>query len=235
MPCVTALRCLGFCATICNGRLTRTIRLCIRGRSCTAMWRRGPAVSQIVPFTTGDPFTILLVEFESGFRRTDLREILRRVREEIRQRAKYGGRKLDEIVFVCATENYGGIRFAHFEMHHGWAAAEDTRFRVGLRPIRTVCAPCATTICNAFSLSASMILEATGLENGGTALAAGVERGARHQRVLPGVQRPVRDGGGATLRRTGRPPPVHAAPVQPADVRAVSIEKASRVAPVCGA
>jgi hypothetical protein len=76
-------------------------------------------VSQIVPFTTGDPYTIMLVEFETQFRRTDLREILRRMREEIRKRAKYGGRKLDEIVFVCATESYGGIRFARFEEQAG--------------------------------------------------------------------------------------------------------------------
>lgn len=72
-------------------------------------------VSQIVPFTAGDPFTIMLVEFATAFRRTDLREILRRVREDIRKRAKYEGRALDEIVFVCATEDYKGIRFAHFE------------------------------------------------------------------------------------------------------------------------
>jgi hypothetical protein len=72
-------------------------------------------VSQIVPFTARDPFTIMLVEFEAGFRRTGLREILRRMRKEICKRSKYDGRKLDEIVFVCATENYGGIRFVRFE------------------------------------------------------------------------------------------------------------------------
>ena len=76
-------------------------------------------VSQIVPFTVGDPFTIMLVEFETQFRRTDLREILRRMREEIRKRAQYNGRKMDEIVFVCATENYGGLRFVRFEEQAG--------------------------------------------------------------------------------------------------------------------
>ena len=76
-------------------------------------------LSQIVPFTTGDPFTIMLVEFETPFCRTDLREILRRMREEIRTRAKYDGRKMDEIVFVCATENYGGLRFVRFEEQAG--------------------------------------------------------------------------------------------------------------------
>jgi len=72
-------------------------------------------ISQIVPFSGGDPFAIFLAEFETPLRRTDLREILRRVREDIRKRAKYEGRTLDEIVFVCATEGYQGIRFAHFE------------------------------------------------------------------------------------------------------------------------
>lgn len=76
-------------------------------------------ISQIVPFTPGDPFTILLVEFETAFRRTDLREILRRMREEIRKRAKYGGRKLEEIVFVCVTEGYRGFRFARFTEQAG--------------------------------------------------------------------------------------------------------------------
>ncbi len=76
-------------------------------------------VSQIVPFTTGDPFTIMLVEFATGFRRTDLRTILQKMREEIRKRAAYQGRKLDEIIFVCATETYGGIRFVRFEEQDG--------------------------------------------------------------------------------------------------------------------
>lgn len=76
-------------------------------------------VSQIVPFTAGDPFTIMLVEFATPFRRTDLREILRRMREEIRKSGRYGSRNLDEILFVCATENYGSIRFVRFEVRPG--------------------------------------------------------------------------------------------------------------------
>ena len=76
-------------------------------------------VSQIVPFTTGDPFTIMLVECETKFKRNELRETLRDMREAIRNRALYNGRKMDEIVFVCATENYGGIRFVHFEAQAG--------------------------------------------------------------------------------------------------------------------
>ena len=55
-------------------------------------------VTQIVPFSGTDPFTIFLVEFETHFRRGDLREILRRIREEIRTRGRYGGRSLDELV-----------------------------------------------------------------------------------------------------------------------------------------
>ena len=72
-------------------------------------------VGQIVPFSAGDPFAIFLAEFQTPFRRTDLREVLRRIQEDIRKQAKYEGRALNEIVFVCATEDYKGIRFAHFE------------------------------------------------------------------------------------------------------------------------
>jgi hypothetical protein len=79
----------------------------------------GAQISQIVPFTAGDPFTIMLVEFETAFRRTDLRAILRKMREEIRKRAKYGGRNMDEIVFVCVTEGYRGFRFVRFEEQTG--------------------------------------------------------------------------------------------------------------------
>ena len=35
-------------------------------------------VSQIVPFHEGDPFLIMLAEFQTDFKRTDLREILPR-------------------------------------------------------------------------------------------------------------------------------------------------------------
>ena len=76
-------------------------------------------VSQIVPFSADDPFTIFLAEFETPFRRTDLRKVLRGIREEIRTRARYEGRALDELVFVCSTDNYGGIRFAHFDQRPG--------------------------------------------------------------------------------------------------------------------
>jgi hypothetical protein len=73
------------------------------------------AVSQIVPFNTGDPFAIMLVEFENEMRRSDLREILREIRAKIRRENAFGGRNLDEIIFVCATEGYKGVRFAHFQ------------------------------------------------------------------------------------------------------------------------
>ena len=76
-------------------------------------------VRQIVPFTTGDPATIFLVEFTTPFRRGDLREILRRIREQIRTQARYSGHKLEELIFVCATEDYRGIRFIRFEAQDG--------------------------------------------------------------------------------------------------------------------
>ena len=76
-------------------------------------------VSQIVPFTSNDPFLIMLAEFQSKFRRSDLREILRAIKAEIRTRGRYGDRSLEDIIFACATENYNGIRFAHFKEQEG--------------------------------------------------------------------------------------------------------------------
>lgn len=103
-------------------------------------------VNQIVPFTTGDPYTIMLAEFKTPFRRADLRAILQKMREEIRKRAKYGGRKLDEIIFVCATENYGGVRFLRFEERAGRqpklsAFGWDCRHREGTRTLRDINLP----------------------------------------------------------------------------------------------
>ncbi|HOF89920.1 MAG TPA: hypothetical protein PLZ36_17730, partial [Armatimonadota bacterium] len=60
-------------------------------------------VSRLVPFGANDPFIIMLAEFETDFRRTDLREILRAIRREMRQRGRYEGKGLEEVVFVCAT------------------------------------------------------------------------------------------------------------------------------------
>ncbi len=78
-------------------------------------------VSQIVPFTTGDPLTIMLVEFETTFRRTELREVLRLIRKQAREEARYQGRPLDEFVFVCPTLGYKAVWLAHFEQQPGRA------------------------------------------------------------------------------------------------------------------
>src|SRR5579872_7031877 len=78
-------------------------------------------VSQIVPFGTGDRYAIMLAEFSDGFRRGALREILRSIRAEIRKEAKYGGRGLEELLFLCATDGYEGVRFVRFEEREGRA------------------------------------------------------------------------------------------------------------------
>ncbi|MCW5933936.1 MAG: N-6 DNA methylase [Fimbriimonadia bacterium] len=72
------------------------------------------SVSRIVPFGSNDPFLIILVEFQGGFLRGQLREILRQIREQIRKRAAYEGRALDEILFLCAINDYNGFRWARF-------------------------------------------------------------------------------------------------------------------------
>jgi hypothetical protein len=76
-------------------------------------------VSRIPPFGASDPFLLLLAEWETPLRRTELREILRNVRARIRAEGAYGGRALDEIVFVCPAEAYQSVLFAHFEEREG--------------------------------------------------------------------------------------------------------------------
>ncbi len=74
-------------------------------------------LSQILPFSAGDPFLIFLVEFCEKFRRGDLREILRGVRRRIKDEAAYRNADLDEMVFVCTLPD--GLRFVHFEEREG--------------------------------------------------------------------------------------------------------------------
>ena len=76
-------------------------------------------VSQIVPFQEGDPFLILLAEFQTDFKRTELRDILRRIHQDNRLTGSYSSRSLEEIIFVCPTQNYGGVSFAHFVQREG--------------------------------------------------------------------------------------------------------------------
>ena len=81
------------------------------------------AVSQIPPFAADDPYTLILVEFASEFRRTDLRDILREIRREVREKGRFSrvvdgktaAPQLEDIIFVCTTAGYKGVRFAHFE------------------------------------------------------------------------------------------------------------------------
>lgn len=72
-------------------------------------------VGQIIPFTGDDPFPIILAEFSEGFRRRDLREVLRAIKADQRTMAKYQGQKPDEFIFICPTDRYRSIRFAHFK------------------------------------------------------------------------------------------------------------------------
>ena len=71
-------------------------------------------VSRIVPFTSADPFAVMLVECEKNIKRSHLREILRRIRRDIREKGEYDGRDTREFLFLCAEQNYDTIRFARF-------------------------------------------------------------------------------------------------------------------------
>ena len=72
-------------------------------------------VRRIVPYGADDPFVIMLCEFETQFRRAELREILRRIREQMRTQGQYPNKSLQGIIFICAINNYSGFSFAHFQ------------------------------------------------------------------------------------------------------------------------
>jgi hypothetical protein len=76
-------------------------------------------VSQIVPFGADDPHPVMLVEAGGAFRRSELREILRGVRAEMRNRARYQGKNVADIVFVVAADGYRDIRFCRFTEQEG--------------------------------------------------------------------------------------------------------------------
>ena len=155
---LTAPRCLPSCTTTRLARRPgRHVHL-RRAAAATARWPPASRSSQIVPFSAGDPFTILLAEFETPFRRTDLREILRRVREEIRKRARYEGRALDEIVFVCATEGYRRHPVRPFRGARQGPSAPAERVRLGPGPGRTARGRCGSSTCPALAMPRENVL-----------------------------------------------------------------------------
>lgn len=97
-------------------------------------------VSRLVPFSANDPFLIVLTEFDGSLRRTDLREILRQIRAEIRTRAAYSGRSIEEIIFLCTVNNYRGFRFARFvQKDQGQPLLQTFGWEKGDSSIRTLC------------------------------------------------------------------------------------------------
>lgn len=79
-------------------------------------------LERLVPFSGDDPFIIMLAEFPAGFKRADLREILRGVRREMKSSGRYGNRGIEEIIFICTTPGSGGyqaVSFAHFRERAG--------------------------------------------------------------------------------------------------------------------
>lgn len=91
-------------------------------------------VSQIVPFGANDPHPVMLVETADEFKRSRLREILRGVRGDMRNRARFQGKAVSDILFIVASNSYGDIRFCRFVEHEnrqpklqtfGWAKGEE--------------------------------------------------------------------------------------------------------------
>jgi len=76
-------------------------------------------VSQIVPFGADDPYPVMLVETIGEFKRSQLREILRGVRADMRNRSRFQGKSISAIVFIVATKEYQDIRFCRFIEQEG--------------------------------------------------------------------------------------------------------------------
>ncbi len=76
-------------------------------------------VSRLVPFSGDDPFVLLLAEFRPDFRRGALRRVLQAIRAEMRKKAAYQGKGLEDLVFLCVPPDYGFVRFAHFREQEG--------------------------------------------------------------------------------------------------------------------
>lgn len=71
-------------------------------------------VRQLLPFASDDPWLILLVEFEGAFRRDEVRKTLREIRRLQRQEARYEGKGISDILFICAARDYREIQFVRF-------------------------------------------------------------------------------------------------------------------------
>lgn len=91
-------------------------------------------VSQIVPFGADDPHPVMLVETDGDFKRGQLREILRGVRGDMRNRARFKGKTISDIVFIVASNGYRDMRFCRFVEQEGrqpklqafgWAKGEE--------------------------------------------------------------------------------------------------------------
>jgi hypothetical protein len=91
-------------------------------------------VSQIVPFGADDPHPVMLVETDGEFKRGQLREILRGVRADMRNRARFQGKSISDIVFIVASDGYRDMRFCRFLEQDGrqpklqafgWAQGEE--------------------------------------------------------------------------------------------------------------
>lgn len=95
-------------------------------------------VSQIVPFGADDPHPVMLVETDCEFKRGQLREILRGVRADMRNRARFQGKSISDIVFIVASDGYRDMRFCRFLEQDGrqpklqafgWARGEENATR----------------------------------------------------------------------------------------------------------
>ena len=72
------------------------------------------SVQQLLRFADDDPWLILLVEFDGAFKRDDARKALREIRRQQKQQGKYEGKRVSDILFICAALDYREIQFVRF-------------------------------------------------------------------------------------------------------------------------
>lgn len=76
---------------------------------------KGGVVRQLRPMTPGQPWGIFLVEFaETHVYRTALRQVLRGLVPSRRKQANLAAWQHENLLFICATKDYGRLTFAHF-------------------------------------------------------------------------------------------------------------------------
>ena len=101
----------------------------------------GDVVRQLRPLTADQPWGIFIVEFaDDSFHRGALREILRGLVANRRRDPSLPAWQHDNLLFICATQNYEQITFAHYRGEKAQKARLATfGWQCGSAYVRTLC------------------------------------------------------------------------------------------------